>query len=195
MGRKKIYYIDPSLIENYPSWTPVPFDEDQEDWRDKDPQEAFQKLSQKYLRPFRKKGMLWRCHIRDQRRCFYWAWKYEFYGSLFAELKRNYNEFHLKNKWMSELFAEMALELPRWKKLTPEQLINKMHNSGNRIPRWQRGPRASFLLHLFLDEPVYRIAVTIIALEEGKSPHTIYKGIKQARAIIKTRKVKESNSQ
>ena len=166
-----------------------PFKEDEEAYLDRNHHEAFQIYSERFLSSFKRVDEKWRCHVKDWRRCFYWAWKYQHYGSVLSGLKSSHRKYHFRNRWLSELFSELAKILPRWKRLTPKELVKAIHRKGSSIPKWNRGPRASLLLSLFQDWPLYQMLVTMIAIEEGREPETIYKGIKRARRCLKPHKV------
>lgn len=163
--------------------------EDEDTYLDRDPGEAYPVLYQNLLARFESQEEKWRCHVKDWRRCFYWAWKYYFYGGLFDALKRVHRHYEIPNWRLAQFFGQFSKKLPRWKKLTGKELLTYMHSKGDSIPKWNRGPRASLLLSLFQDWPLYQMLVTMIAIEEGREPETIYKGIKRARRCLKPHKV------
>jgi len=150
---------------------------------------AYPKLLQKLLAPLNNQKEKWRCHVKDWRRCFYWRWKYYYYGSLLYELKRVHKKGQTPNLWLVKFFADLSKQLPRWKNWTPKEILSDIHSTGKRIPKWNQGPRASVLLYLFQEEPFYQMLLTMIALEEGKAPRTIYEGIKRANLWLKSHKV------
>lgn len=159
--------------------------EDDEQERGKGEQEL-KLLPGKILDRAGKKLKLRKWHYKGSLRYFYWGHRYQFFHYLLWMLRAYWRKNEIENWRLCEIFSVMLKGLPRWKAFKARDLEDLFHKHGQRLPKWQKGYRASFLLDIFLHESLTVGSILLVAAEEGRAPETIYRGIKKARSKMRS---------
>jgi len=153
--------------------------EESEEKRKEKLERAYEKLWVKIIKKYEEGLKERRPHKKGKERYKYWKKRRLIYAGVLHALLKVQKEYEIPNKKLIDFFYLMGKIIPRWKLIKARELREWLREEGKKIPKWQRGPRASFLLFLFLDHQIYDSSIILVALEEGKSPRTIYEGIKK----------------
>lgn len=149
-------------------------------------QRGLKLLPAKLLEIAENKFSLKKSNFRGLHPSFYWGYRYYFFRRLLWMLDGCHREYEIENRRLSQVLSLIARNLSRWKAFTPRGLADLFHKDGQRLPKWQKGYRASFILDLFLHYSFTEGSVLLVAAEEGKAPRTIWDGIKKARAELRS---------
>ncbi|MFH0871082.1 MAG: hypothetical protein V1878_01120 [bacterium] len=113
-------------------------------------------------------------------------------GALIAQIQRGVRKEGRTWEEAVASFEAIARELPRWKWIPLQMLVEWKREKGQIIEKWLKGPKVAFLMHVAQAYTVHQAALLLVAQEEGVSRHTIWASIKRARAWSRCRRLQNS---